>query len=216
MTKQMTSFEFHSACERIVSNEVYYNISCLMSHLSNHPGDCEEEIYAVTMPLRRVYVPSNQFRVIVVDDDVESNFELEIYELEYDKDRGEWETALNPTTYIHLTDEHAPIDLSKVGMLHAEDYEGLRKFLVGQDELPRGCALHGEYDDPEVDDYEYEIYEHWIVSDWLARKLEEQGESVSRDVHGMTVWGRATTGQAISMDYVIQEIVKNLHEVEIV
>ena len=51
-----------------------------------------------------------------------------------------------------------------------------------------------------------EVYEHWIVTDYLAARLIEQGETVVRDVAGLTVWGRCTTGQAISMDYVIQHI----------
>lgn len=51
-----------------------------------------------------------------------------------------------------------------------------------------------------------EIFEHWIVSDWLAEKLEAKGESVARDVAGLTVWGRSTTGQMIRMDHVIRTI----------
>ena len=52
-----------------------------------------------------------------------------------------------------------------------------------------------------------EIYEYWIISDWLAHKLEQQwGEVVVRDYHGLTIWGRRTTGQMISMDGVMQNI----------
>lgn len=51
-----------------------------------------------------------------------------------------------------------------------------------------------------------EAFEHWLVSDWLARKLAEKGESVARDVAGLTVWARCTTGQAIALDSVIQDI----------
>jgi len=57
-------------------------------------------------------------------------------------------------------------------------------------------------------DYEYiDVYEHWIVSPWLARKLAEKGEVVG-EVCGLTVWGRCTSGQAISIDGVIEEIAK--------
>lgn len=48
-----------------------------------------------------------------------------------------------------------------------------------------------------------EAFEHWIVSDWLAGKLEAAGEMVSHDIHGLTIWGRCTTGQAILLDAVI-------------
>ncbi|RQT19417.1 hypothetical protein DF044_01780 [Burkholderia contaminans] len=55
-----------------------------------------------------------------------------------------------------------------------------------------------------------EAYEHWIVSGWLAGKLEERGEMVNRDICGLIVWGRCTTGQAICMDGVIKEIARDL------
>lgn len=61
-----------------------------------------------------------------------------------------------------------------------------------------------------VEPYVIEAYEHWIVTDWLARKLEGEGEMVDRDIYGLTVWGRATSGQMISMDSVIQKIAKDL------
>ena len=58
---------------------------------------------------------------------------------------------------------------------------------------------------------ECEVYEHWIVSDWLATKLEEKGETIERDFHGLTVWGRCCTGQAILLDRVICDIYDETH-----
>lgn len=76
-----------------------------------------------------------------------------------------------------------------------------------------------DFNDLDIDDwrnlFEYvgmnepdpvEVYEHWIVSDYLARKLEEYGEVVDFDVHGLTIWGRCTTGQSIMLDDVIEKI----------
>lgn len=55
-------------------------------------------------------------------------------------------------------------------------------------------------------DCEYiEALEYWAVSDWLARKLAEKGETVA-EVCGLTVWGRCTSGQAISCDGIIEEL----------
>lgn len=54
-----------------------------------------------------------------------------------------------------------------------------------------------------------EAYEHWLVSDWLARQLEERGEMVSRDLLGLTVWGRHTTGQSMSMDHIMLTIARD-------
>jgi hypothetical protein len=55
-----------------------------------------------------------------------------------------------------------------------------------------------------------EIFEHWVVSDWLARRLEERDESVCHDFLGLTIWGRATTGQHISLDGVVLRIAAEL------
>lgn len=60
-----------------------------------------------------------------------------------------------------------------------------------------------------IDPEESEIYEHWVVSDWLAEKLSAQGE-VTGEVAGLTIWGRGTTGQSISMDSVIECITAEL------
>jgi len=62
-----------------------------------------------------------------------------------------------------------------------------------------------------VEPYEREIYEHWIISGWLRGKLEEKGERVG-DLAGLDVWGRPTTGQAILLDGVIRDIVRELHK----
>lgn len=59
-----------------------------------------------------------------------------------------------------------------------------------------------------VDPHEVEVYEHWAVSSWLAEKLAAKGERVDRDFAGLNVWARTTTGQAISIDAVIEAITK--------
>lgn len=62
------------------------------------------------------------------------------------------------------------------------------------------CDHHG------IEPHHCEVFEHWAVTDWLADKLEAKGEKVDRDFAGLTVWARTTTGQAISIDSVIEEI----------
>jgi hypothetical protein len=57
-----------------------------------------------------------------------------------------------------------------------------------------------------LDDYRQEIFEHWIVSSWLASKLKAFGETVICDFYGLDIWCRATTGQAIYIDWVVQKI----------
>lgn len=61
--------------------------------------------------------------------------------------------------------------------------------------------------EPEYD----EVYEHWVVDRWFAARLAEHGE-ITGDFGGLTVWGRTTTGQAISLDYVVCRIYDELHQ----
>jgi len=60
-----------------------------------------------------------------------------------------------------------------------------------------------------IEPYTDEIYEHWIVYDSLAEKLKEKGEVV-KQILGLNIWGRTTTGQALNMDSVIFEIAKDM------
>jgi hypothetical protein len=57
-----------------------------------------------------------------------------------------------------------------------------------------------------------EALQHFIVADWFADELEKRGEIVDKDFLGLTVWGRPTYGQAISLDYVVQDILKDIVE----
>ena len=47
-----------------------------------------------------------------------------------------------------------------------------------------------------------EIYEWYAVTRWLGRQLAERGETVLSGEY----WGRRTTGQAVMLDEVIQDI----------
>jgi hypothetical protein len=67
------------------------------------------------------------------------------------------------------------------------------------------CELDG------IEPHEWEVYEHWAVSTWLAEKLQAAGERVGTDFAGLNVWARTTTGQAISMDAVIELITREMH-----
>jgi hypothetical protein len=72
---------------------------------------------------------------------------------------------------------------------------------VFDDDIQKFCEIN------RIEPYEREVYEYWLVSEWGARRLQEVGEYVG-DIYGCSVWHRTTTGQAISMDYCIQEICK--------
>lgn len=53
------------------------------------------------------------------------------------------------------------------------------------------------------------IFEWWICSPWLLAELEERGEPVLKTDLGQW-WGRGTTGQAVRLDCVLQEIWQEL------
>ena len=57
----------------------------------------------------------------------------------------------------------------------------------------------------------YEALEFIIVSDWFGEQLKKFGELV-QDIHGLTVWGRTTSGQAIYMDGLIQNMYNNIYK----
>lgn len=73
------------------------------------------------------------------------------------------------------------------------------------DESPCKVCDHGIFrsDEPQ------EILEWWIITDYLAGKLKELGEPILDTDNGV-YWGRCTSGQAISIDGVIRNIVKSL------
>lgn len=73
-------------------------------------------------------------------------------------------------------------------------------------------ATPGEVCDFEgIEPHELEVFEHWAVSTWLAEKLKTAGERVDTDFAGLNVWARTTTGQAISIDAVIERIIREIH-----
>lgn len=72
------------------------------------------------------------------------------------------------------------------------------------EELIRAGKIDEEYMYPFVDTDD-EVFEWWLVSPYLAGELKEQGEVVI-DALGCHWWGRTTSGQAVYMDGVIQQI----------
>ena len=50
-----------------------------------------------------------------------------------------------------------------------------------------------------------EVLEWWLVTSWLADRLRGQGEIIIDEL-GCHWWGRMSSGQAIYMDHVMQEI----------
>lgn len=56
-----------------------------------------------------------------------------------------------------------------------------------------------------------EVYEHYIVDRYFGARLHERGEIVEEYL-GLLLWGRTCTGQSISMDGVIENMVRDLDD----
>lgn len=79
---------------------------------------------------------------------------------------------------------------------------------LNEEELRQLCLEFG-IDISDMESKPHEIYEWWIVSDYLFRKLKKYGEPVLEWGNNY-YWGRTTTGQAISLDYVISQICEDM------
>ena len=121
------------------------------------------------------------------------------------EDEDGTETWVIPSLGICETDE----DDANQGALvfHLDQIRAKVKALITNDseyaEIGRHFNLDPDYTD---------ILEHWTLPErWTANDLEAEGEVVF-EFGGMTIWGRTTSGQSISIDYVIRKIVKQLDE----
>ena len=72
------------------------------------------------------------------------------------------------------------------------------------EEMIRANLISEEHLYPFADD----VMEWWLIDSWLAERLKEQGEVIIEE-YGCFWWGRQSSGQAIYMDGVIQEICGN-------
>lgn len=119
------------------------------------------------------------------------------------EDEDGTETWVIPSLGICETDE----DDANQGALvfHLDQIRTKVKALITNDseytEIGRHFNLDPDYTD---------ILEHWTLPErWTANDLEAEGEVVF-EFEDMTIWGRTTSGQSISIDYVIRKIVKAL------
>lgn len=63
------------------------------------------------------------------------------------------------------------------------------------------------WDELENFDEDTDVLEWWLVTPYLADMLKDNGE-VILDAYDCHWWGRQTSGQGLSMDWVIQEIAR--------
>lgn len=181
---------------RLVEREVIYCVSSLVSTLSELTQECpnsdlswEDDI----LPLLEGYDFEEAATQTINDADWDA---LEIYADQL----GYWSDVLYQIGAQDVEDLEEWLDSRD----DARDLLGKARAAV-RDMCTDPETFCRECDDIDMDDFRFDVYEHWIVSRSFLRKLKKAGEVVG-ELCGMSIWGRATTGQAISMDGVIRRI----------
>lgn len=125
------------------------------------------------------------------NDDIENQLQSAEFEL-----FGEWHEIWSLKELEEWKDE-----------LESEIEEMLDKEEISQFTYDQNMKqLQEAYDEAEsqLDEYK-EILEYWVVSPYLLASLKERNEAV---IESEQIWCRCTSGQAIAIDGVIREIVK--------
>lgn len=197
--------------ERLVDREIYYCLSslaedCFNADIFNYGDIANLTIYRLSLHDKEVtctedgledYRVDYEERLSEAEDELlQAKEDLEFYQENFDTLEMEQDSM----------SERDPMyeDICKrrdAAEKELEEQENLVEELQKTfDKLQEDVDI---INDPELEDNE--IFEWWIVSDWLARKLEAKGEAILWDDR-VTLWGRGCTGQAIYMDWVIQQI----------
>src|SRR5574337_1674702 len=117
------------------------------------------------------------------------------------------ETVLNPEDLKHRTD----FNTIEEALVFLNDHVVIRNFesmiLPDSEEEAMREACEGNRID--VDEYRSEVYEHWLVDSYFGSMLRERGETVF-EFANMVIWGRQCSGQSISIDGVIRNMVRDL------
>lgn len=92
-------------------------------------------------------------------------------------------------------------------LYYNEELEELKKELENVTNEEETEELEEEIQYMEDNQELQDIFEWYFVSGWLYEKLRDNGEPVINCDYGY-IWGRTCTGQAIILDYVIQQIFK--------
>jgi hypothetical protein len=118
--------------------------------------------------------------------------------------------AISTPTSPNYSIENIDMETKKERLVNREilcNVSYLVSNLISQDKYCEGLSeLFGEEDE---DGYLPEVYEYWLVTPWLGKKLKACGELVTEFLD-LVIWGRQTTGQSITCDNVIEDIVAQI------
>ena len=202
--------------QELVRREVYYCVSTLIDELTKRadsfsPEDAEA-LYDLAVAKRDYEEPCREAGWQEATDptwhifaDGNTTFVVK----EGDESQA-WDTLLGEVTYdpADYDDEATPQEICEDLGWELVDSPTFYNPETGETSEADGWEeLACEFD---IEPYKWEALEHWLVSDWLGDRLIERGYTV-REVLGLTVWARGTTGQAIYIDGVIEDIVDELN-----
>ena len=209
---------FQRACEKWVYRNIGQCVSSLMYDIGQNLEECSRIFdfdydEALGWFVREDYEePVNDFIDGADLDDLEAIAEEvgywddvlaesgvpEIIEVEGEEDMF-WEFDGH-----HFDDEDDAIEAARLSVI--DTIREKVKALMYEDEY-RDIAY--KFD---IEPHRDEVYEHWTIPEgWTARDLEQHGQLVF-DFGGMRIWCRCTTGQSISLDGCIRQIVRELDE----
>lgn len=235
-----TSADWQEKCRQFVRQHVFYCVSGLVYTLAQNAGmgDGTTELQDLCDEAQTLFEPvaslddkievlrehgyrvmeRSEGRWIVTDTDEEDAWKNALEEASYRirqvGDTNDWELVNDDdevvVTLVDVADEGVAVMAAchflELAPSYSEDAEGDDQAEAVEE------FLSGHYVDfsDEIREQAGEIYEHWIVSEWLADRLRDRSQRVG-SLDNLTVWGRGCTGQAILLDSVIQDIVKERH-----
>ncbi len=164
-----------------------------------------------------IYCVSSLVYTLTQENKLDEDLALELWSGPYDYDAAEYE--LNQQGCFVCDERGSRVYQALAHQSQQDDDDGLYgiyhdendEFIVDTYYDSKEEAVY-EYFDGDLEEYRQEVFEHWLVSSWLSKKLQEHGETVIEDFYGLTIWARCTTGQAIWMDWVIQQIYNAFYE----
>jgi uncharacterized UPF0160 family protein len=221
--------QFEERCQRLVNNEVHYCLSSLAEECFTKGIFEYEDIenafyYRLDLSDGEQYVSYDELPDLIVEysnrkDDLE--FEIEDHKSNIataEEEMQEWIDKLESLKEgrdacmenTEAWDEFVR-DIAEADREIAE-YENI--IAEYESEMAGPIADLANVEDDlylmeHAEEEPQEIFEWWIVSDWMANHLSSKGCPILRSDY-ITLWGRTTTGQAIYMDGVIQQIVRGL------
>lgn len=207
--------KFQRACSNFVQREVIYCVSSLIYELREVAERLDDYETYMTLTGGKPDYEEAALQFIMDAADIS---QLEEIAEEY----GDWDEikdAVGYGVYVSTCEENNddPDDFEDWLKAQDECHDNKDSFTKAvRDEVwslvnSQGGAYEWVCDNFNLEPEYGEIYEHWIVSEYLARLLQQHGDIVE-EYMGLTVWGRPTTGQAILMDGVIREIVRELDD----